>query len=176
MATNSKYQRVVFIRPYWKTCVRYWYRLTLFLFSVRIDEDSLYDLRRHVTWRSWHTGQSLVGTDAVRAVNGILVEGKILFWLQLWIFWNIVLDLIFWNFFLTFLQPKMFSGESKDSNAITRNKDPVRANTNEYVLDDGTIVETPEDSDVDILDLDLKLDGLSGQIHNITGKFWNPII
>ena len=65
----------------------------------------------------------------------------------------------------------MFSGESKDSNAITRNKDPVRANTNEYVLDDGTIVETPEDSDVDILDLDLKLDGLSGQIHNITGKF-----
>ena len=70
----------------------------------------------------------------------------------------------------------MFSGESKDSNAITRNKDPVRANANEYVLDDGTIVETPEDSDVDILDLDLKLDGLSGQIHNITGKFWNPII
>jgi hypothetical protein len=57
-------------------------------------------------------------------------------------------------------------GESADSSKITRNKD-ISAN-NEYVLNDGTIVETPEDRDIDILDIDLKLEGLTGQTHNIT--------
>ena len=42
---------------------------------IRIDEDSLFDFRRQVTWRSFKTGQSLIGTDRVRAVDGILVEG-----------------------------------------------------------------------------------------------------
>ena len=99
---------------------------------IRIDEDSLFDFRRQVTWRSFHTGQSLIGTDAVRAVNGILVEGA-----------------------------------SSDSADILATPSPP-SSTNEYALDDGTIVEAPDDRSADILDIDLRLDGMNGQIHNVT--------